>query len=415
MRGFASDPGSLTEKHNMDVPEYPLGSIYDFEDMEAIAVALQGKGGLQDKFETEFAEYCGASYAMATVSGTMALHLATAVLRLGPQDEVICTPQTFLATLLPLIERRVRVVFADIEPETLCIDPNTIEDRITDRTRAIYVMHYGGLPCDMDPIMEMAERHGLYVVEDAAHAPGAEYKGRRIGSIAHLTCFSFGSLKNMTTLGQGGMITTHCEELDSGLRAMRGRELWGDRIEKQEARIGPYPQPGLANNDNSGDAYTHDWIEVWGVGHNIPMTDVQASVGSVQLRKLDRMNGIRRELAERYTRGLTQVDGISVQPHLEGRESVYHLYPFFIDQERTGIRHDDLIRALEANNIRIKNRFFPCHLGPAMRMMGHEPGEAPVCERVWFEQQINLPISPLHTPQQIDYVVEMAHSLIKSR
>jgi perosamine synthetase len=271
MRGFASDPGSLTEKHNMDVPEYSLGSIYDFEDMEAIAVALQGKGGLQDKFETEFAEYCGASYAMATVSGTMALHLATAVLRLGPQDEVICTPQTFLATLLPLIERRVRVVFADIEPETLCIDPNTIEDRITDRTRAIYVMHYGGLPCDMDPIMEMAERHGLYVVEDAAHAPGAEYKGRRIGSIAHLTCFSFGSLKNMTTLGQGGMITTHCEELDSGLRAMRGRELWGDRIEKQEARIGPYPQPGLANNDNSGDAYTHDWIEIWGVGHNIPM------------------------------------------------------------------------------------------------------------------------------------------------
>ena len=401
----------------MVVPEYALGALYGFEEMEAVALALQqdtyeGSGILRE-FEKEFCEYTGTKYAIGTVSGTMALHMATHVLDLGPGDEVVCTPQTFQATMLPFLARNVSVRFGDIEPETLCIDPATIEAQITDRTKAIYVMHYGGLPCDMDPIMAIARKHKLPVVEDAAHAAGADYKGRKIGSIADLTCFSFGSLKNMTTLGRGGMVTTHSEVLAERLRTLRGRGIGGRRVSRRTTAIGPYKQPDPPYSDHSDGAYTHDWREIADAGMNVPMSGPEAAVGRVQLRKLDRMNNMRRELAGTYSDGLTTIEGVRVQPRAEGRCSVYHLYPFFINQTETGVSHDDLIRGLEARGIRINNRFFPCHLSSYMRPRGHRFGECPVIERVWFEEQVNLPISPLHKPDQMRYVVEQTALVIR--
>jgi perosamine synthetase len=397
------------------VPEYGLGSRYGFEEMEAIALALQAggyEGGqfLRD-FESEFAQMCGAKHAIGTVSGTTALHMAAHVLGLGPGDEVVCTPQTFQATMLPFLARKVRVNFSDIEPDTLCIDPGTIEAKITPKTRAICVMHYGGLPCDMDPIMEIARRRNLPVVDDAAHAPGAAYRGRRIGGIADLTCFSFGSLKNMTTLGQGGMVTTDNDDYAVILRALQGRGMAGERVERGAHAIGPHPEPSPKYSDHSGDSYTHDWIEVTAAGMNAPMTGCQANVGRVQLRKLDRMNGIRRELAARLDAGLTRIEGVRVQPATGERHSVYHLYPFFLNEKESGVNHDDLIRGLEERGVRINNRFFPCHLSSYMRPQGHQWGECPVIERVWFEEQVNLPISPLHTPEQMDYAIEQVTEL----
>jgi perosamine synthetase len=399
------------------VPEYGLGATYDFQEMEAIAHALQQDsyegGALLEAFEQEFAAFCGAKHAVGTVSGTMALHMAAHVLDLGPGDEVICTTQTFQATMLPFIARRVEVRFADIEPETLCIDPAAIGPLIGPKTKAIYVMHYGGLPCDMDPILEIARSHGLPVVEDAAHAAGAMYKGRRIGGIGAITCFSFGSLKNMTTLGRGGMITTNDDALAVRLRAIRGRGLSGKRAERPEPVIGPYREPSPRYSDHSGDSYTHDWVEIDGAGMNIPMSGTEAAVGRVQLAKLDAMNQVRRDLAERYAKGLCQIEGARVQPATPERHSVYHLFPFFLNEKESGVNHDDLIRGLEERGIRINNRFFPCHLAGYSRLDGHKFGECPVCERVWFEEQVNLPISPLHTPRQIDYVVENAADLVK--
>ena len=400
----------------MVVPEYGLGALYGFEEMEAIALALQQDGyeggWILREFEKEFCEYTGAKHAIGTVSGTMALHMAAHVLDLGPGDEVVCTPQTFQATMLPFLGRKVSVRFGDIEPETLCIDPATIEAQITRRTKAIYVMHYGGLPCDMDLIMRIARKHRLPVVEDAAHAPGADYKGRKIGSIADLTCFSFGSLKNMTTLGRGGMVTTNNDRYAERLRNLRGRGFGGRRIKRRTTAIGPYAKPEPPYSDHSGDAYTHDWLEITEVGSNIPMTGAEAACGRVQLRKLDRMNGTRRDLARIYSEGLTAIEGARVQPVIAGRHSIYHLYPFFINQSETGVNHDDLARGLEARGVRINNRFFPCHLSGYMRGQGHRFGECPVIERVWFEEQVNLPISPLHTPAQMRYVVEQAAALI---
>lgn len=398
------------------VPEYGLGALYGFEELEAIAHALQQgsyEGGtLLRQFEQEFCDYTGAKHAIGTVSGTMALHLAAHVLDLGPGDEAVCTPQTFQATMLPFLARRVSVRFADIEPQTLCIDPATIEAQISPKTKAIYVMHYGGLPCDMEPIMRIARRHRLPVVEDAAHAAGADYHCRKIGSIADITVFSFGSLKNMTTLGRGGMITTNDERYAERLRNLRGRGFGGRRVKRRTTRIGPYPRPDPPYSDHSGDSYTHDWPEITEAGMNIPMTAAEAACGRVQLRKLDHMNAIRRDLAGRYDQGLTQIEGVRVQPVLPGRHSVYHLYPFFINQRETGVNHDDLIRGLEARGVRINNRFFPCHLTGYMRAQGHRFGECPVVERVWFLEQVNLPISPLHTPRQVDYAVEQVAALV---
>jgi perosamine synthetase len=273
-------------------------------------------------------------------------------------------------------------------------------------------MHYGGLPCDMDLIMAVARKHKLPVVEDAAHAAGADYKGRKIGSIADITCFSFGSLKNMTTLGRGGMLTTHNDVLAERLRTLRSRGIGGRRARRRTTALGPYRQPDPPYSDHSGDSYTHDWREIADVGMNIPMSGSEAAVGRVQLRKLDRMNNMRRELAAIYSDGLTAIEGVRVQPTAEGRCSVYHLYPFFINQTETGVNHDDLIRGLEARGIRINNRFFPCHLTSYMRPLGHRFGECPVIERVWFKEQVNLPISPLHAPNQMRYVVEQAAALI---
>jgi len=399
------------------VPEYGLGSIYGFEEMEAIARALQQgsyEGGqLLEDFERQFAEYCSVKHAIGTVSGTMALHLVADALRLTADDEVICTTQTFQATMLPFVARRVNVRLADIEADTLCIDPTKIEPLITPKTRAIYVMHYGGLPCEMDPILELARSKNLKVVEDAAHAAGAQYKGRRIGGLSDFTAFSFGSLKNMVTLGRGGMITTNDDQAADALRSLRGRGLWARRAKRAEAVIGPHRQPEPPYSDHSGDSYTHDCLEIMGAGMNVPMSGPEAACGIVQLRKLDHMNQIRRELAARYARGLCAIDGVRVQPVSEDRHSVYHLFPFFINQKQAGVNHDGLIRALEARGIKINNRFFPCHLAAYMRMAGHGPGECPVCERVWFEEQVNLPISPLHTPKQIDYVIETVADLVR--
>jgi len=400
------------------LPEYGLGSIYGLEEMEAIARALQQgsyEGGqMLEAFEQEFAQFCSVKHAIGTVSGTMALHMVAQVLRLSEKDEVICTTQTFQATMLPFLACRVNVRFADTEPDTLCIDPASIEPLITSKTRAIYVMHYGGLPCDMDPILELARSRNLKVVEDAAHAAGALYKGRRIGGLSDFTVFSFGSLKNMVTLGRGGLITTNDAEAAEALRALRGRGIWALRRNRAQPVIGPYRQPEPPYSDHSGDSYTHDYVEILGAGMNVPMSAAEAACGIVQLRKLDRMNAVRRELAERYARRLCAIDGIRVQPMTPERNSVYHLFPFFIDQSDTGVNHDDLIRGLEERGVRINNRFFPCHLTAYMRMMGHGPGECPVCERVWFQEQVNLPISPLHTPKQIDYAVETVADLVRT-
>jgi perosamine synthetase len=395
------------------------GSEFGMDDIEAIVHALQqdtlAYGPLRDRFEAEFAACTGARHALSTTSCTTALLLAAQVLRLRAGDEVIMTPQTFWATAVGLISRGVSIRFGDIDPGTLTLDPATIEPRITARTKAIYVMDYGGLPNDMEAIMAIARAHGLAVVEDAAHAPGAAYKGRRVGNLADLTCFSFHSLKNMSTMGEGGMLTTNVDRYADEVRKLRSMGTIMRTVPRQPEMLGPYKRPAYAYNDHAQGAYHLDALEIEEVGNNFRMSEVQAAVGMAQLSKLDAMNAKRRAIARRLDEGLRAVPAVTVQEITPGADHIYHLYTCFLHPEDLGAR--DATEAAELKNrfieimereekVSIIMRFFPVHLLPQVRAQGHAFGECPVVEKVWFEQQINLPIFPMLTDVQVEHMVD---------
>ena len=211
--------------NKLTVPYKGLGSELGEQELVAVKQAMSQddlcSGVYVEKFEQAFCKYTGAKYAIACSNCTTALELGTAALGLKAGDEVITTPLTFIATSLPLLKRDVKVVFADIDPRTFNIDPAEIEKHITERTRAIYVVHYAGLAADMDTILDLAKKYNLKVLEGAAHASGAEYKNKKVGNIGDITCFSFQSLKNMTTLGDGGMVTTNDKQLEEKIRLLK--------------------------------------------------------------------------------------------------------------------------------------------------------------------------------------------------
>ncbi len=355
-------------------------------------------------------------YAFSTTNCTASLFLSVELLGLTPDDEVIVTPQTFWATVRGLQSAGVNLCFADIDPNTLNIDPATIEDKITPRTKAIYLVHLGGLMADMDPIMDIARRHNLTVVEDCAHAPGAAYKGRKAGSIGDIGCFSFHSLKNMSTMGEGGMITFNRDEWVDLTRPLRSIGAVYTRRARAEERIGPYARPAHKYVDHAAGAFSYDCEGPVRVGNNYRMSEVAAAVGSVQLARLDELNQMRRQIGKRLDAGLSQIEGIRVQLEPDGYKHIYHLYVFFYQPLKRGSNQEkeELIRILDAEEgIEIQNRYFPIHLLPEERARGHAFGECPIAEEVWFEQHVNLPIYPTLRPDQVDTIVDAVARAVK--
>jgi perosamine synthetase len=410
----------MNQKTIYKVPYAGQGSIMGLEEVEAVARTLQqdtlAYGPRRDQFEAEFAAYTGVKYAFTTSNCTTALYLSVQLLGLGPEDEVIVTPQTFWATVRGLQAAGVALRFGDIDPNTLNLDPKTIEAKITPRTKAIYLVHLGGLMADMDPIMEIARKHNLYVVEDCAHAPGAEYKGRKAGSIGDIGCFSFHSLKNMSTLGEGGMITFNRDEWAPKIRPLSSIGVLYDRQPREEERFGPYTKSAFTYNDHSGGAFSFDAGGRVVPGNNYRMSEVAAAAGSVQLRKLDEMNAKRAEIAQRLNEGLAEIDGIRIQRTPNGFKHIYHLYVFFYQPQAAGgnLEKENLIRILDQEaGIEITNRYFPIHLLPEIRCQGHEFGECPVAEKVWFEEHVNLPIYPSMTTDQVDYMIDQVAQAVK--
>ncbi|MGQ9514747.1 MAG: DegT/DnrJ/EryC1/StrS family aminotransferase [Thermoproteota archaeon] len=394
------------------VNEYGVGSIIDEEDLKAATEALKNSESLSwgprvPMFEKAFAEYCGVKHAVAVTSCTAALEIATRILKIGREDEIVGTPQTFRATYVPVNSAGASIRFADIEADTLDIDPNTIEEKITPRTKAIYVMHYGGNPVDMDPVIEIAEKHGLVVVEDAAHALGTVYKGRKVGSIGDLTCFSLQSLKNMTTLGEGGFLTTNSDEYAQMARTLRTYGIIGEKRPRVDKRIGRYEPPEPRISDHSDGSWDYDWVRIDGWGIHARMNEVQAAVGLNQLKKLDKMNEMRAQVAKWYSEGLSEIPSIRLWRVRDKSRCSWHLYPCFIDRTKVRVNMFDLIHYLELEKkIRIIPRYFPVHLTDYMRYYGHSYGECPVCERVWFEEQLNLPINPRMSYSEVETAVE---------
>lgn len=353
------------------------------EELEALREPFEtgwiGLGPKTKQFEEEFAAFGGVPHAVGVNSATAALHLALKVA--GVEDgEVITTPMTFVSTNHAILYNDAIPVFADIEPDTLNIDPEDVRRKVTPRTRAIVVVHYGGHSCDMDAILDIAREHELKVIEDVAHGCGGQYRGRMLGSIGDLGCFSFHAVKNLAT-ADGGMITTHDAELDARLRQLRwlgiNRGTW-DRVEGR------------------GYSWAYNVEEL---GFKCHMNDITAAIGLVQLRKLPRTNRRRRELAERYNGLLADVDRIETPREKEYTQSAWHNYVIKVADPAD---RDALMDHLKTNGISTGMHYIPNHLYDMYRPYVKEP--LPVAESVW-KRLITLPLFPALTDEEQDHVV----------
>jgi dTDP-4-amino-4,6-dideoxygalactose transaminase len=318
-------------------------------------------------FEEEFASYSGARYGVAVNSGTSALHLALLAAGVGPGDEVITVPFTFVATTAAVWYTGAKPVFVDVDPESYCMDPARIEEAITPRTKAILPVHLYGQAADMDAISAIARRHGLPVIEDAAQAHGAEYRGRRCGSIGEMGCFSFYPGKNLGAYGEGGMVTTNNPELARQIRILRD---WG--AEKKY----------------------HHVLK----GFNYRMEGVQGAILRVKLRYLEQWTEARRANATLYSRALAD-SNLHLPKEAPGNRHVYHVYGVMTPRRR------ELMDALEAQGVQTGIHYpVPVHLLPAYSDLNYQAGDFPIAERLASEE-LSLPMFPELAESQIDAVV----------
>jgi perosamine synthetase len=395
---------SAHHKQPYAVPYPQVGSRLGDREIAVIKEVVESghtlsQGVWRERFEQAFRAYSGTRHAFSVTSGTVALDLAIHLLDLEPGDEVIVTPQTYHATIQPLLNYQVTVRFADVCPETLNIDPAQVAALITPRTRAVIAVHYGGYPADMPELMRLARKHGLVVIEDAAHALGAQLHGRAPGGLGHIGCFSFQSAKNITTLGEGGMLTFDSDDWAERLARLRGNESdavfvpAASRFGRSAAPPAWALYPGLA--------YSHDVAKFRRAGTNATMSEPAAAVGLVQLGRLTELMSFRQAVAARLTGVLKQYPSVHVPDVPSHIVHPYHLFTFFVSAKARFTR-DELVDRLASEGVENRLRYFPLHLLPEWRARGHGFGECPVAERLWFEQQMSLPCQPTLTPGQVD-------------
>jgi dTDP-4-amino-4,6-dideoxygalactose transaminase len=318
------------------------------------------------QFEKEFAAFCSAAHCVGFNSGTSALHVAMRLLNIGPGDEVITTPYTFIATSWAIVYTGARPVFVDIEEATFNLDPRLVEKAITARTKAILPVHLYGQPCDLDPLLEIARHHHLPLVEDAAQAHGARYRGKPVGTMGEMSAFSFYPTKNLGACGEAGALVTNRADLAARARALR--------------------------EHGSRTRYLHEEV-----GYNYRMEGIQGAVLRVKLTRLDAWNAARRAIARRYQE-LLQDTPLILPRDASYAESVYHLYT---------VRHpsrDRLKAHLEACGIGSAIHYpLTLHLQKCFGHLGHQPGDFPVAERA-ARECLSLPIYPELTDAQIEHV-----------
>lgn len=397
--GQESD-GGITSSYKVDdgvvlkVPYSFFGSIYDQDETDRIAEAMaqdsQTMGPQVQTFQKNFAAFTGTKYAFAVSNCTTAMHVCSQVIGLRPGDEVITTPNTFIATSLVILKEGATPVFADIDPRTFNIDPKEVEKKVTNRTKAIYVVHYGGQMVDMDPIMEIARKYHLVVLEDCAHAPGAEYKGRKAGSIGDFGCFSFHSLKNMTTLGEGGMITCNNDRYAEGIENLRCMNLdhWKDQKD--------YWIP------SHFDIKTFDGK--W--GNNYRMNEIQAAAGIAQLAKVDRLNRIRAENGRTISEGLRGIKGITPVYEDPNSKHIYHLYTVCVEAAELGASRDDFLRVLyNEEGVQGILHYQPTYHFTAFKNMGYAQDICPLAEDFFYRREFNTPQHPRLTKSDLDNII----------
>jgi UDP-4-amino-4,6-dideoxy-N-acetyl-beta-L-altrosamine transaminase len=347
----------------------------DEADIQAVVDVLRSDwlttGPKVAEFEEAFATRVGAKYAVSFSSGTAALHGAAFAAGLKAGDEAITTPMTFAATANCILYQRATPVFADVSRDTLNLDPEQLEKKITPKTRAILPVDFAGHPADLAPIMEMARRRGLLVIEDACHALGAEYQGRRVGSIADMTVFSFHPVKHITT-GEGGMVATNDPGLAETLRRFRNHGISSDARQRQSAGRWHY--------------------EMVLLGFNYRLPDIVCALGIQQLQKLDANLARRRQIAARYTAAFQEVPGMIPPAVRLDANPAWHLYPIRLQLEKLRADRGQIFAALRAENIGVNVHYIPVHTHPYYREnFGYKGGEFPVAED-GYAQLISLPM-----------------------
>ena len=331
---------------------------------------ISSKGRFIPEFEQKFAGYCGVKYGVATSSGTVALHLALEALGIGEDDEVIVPTLTFIATANTVRYTGAKPVFIDSHPDYWCLDPEKVEEAITPKTKAIIPVHLYGHPGDMEAITNIARRHSLYIIEDAAEAHGAEYKGRKVGSFGDISCFSFYANKIITT-GEGGMCLTNDEKLVERMRILR---------------------------DHGMNPYKRYWHDV--IGFNYRMTNMQAAVGVAQLEKIDEFITRKREIAKVYNSLLKDIEGLVLPPEMPWAKNVYWMYSILIE-DKFSLTKNELMERMDELGIETRPLFYPVHSMPPY----NEGNSFPIAEEL-SRKGINLPSGVKLSQEEIESIAQ---------
>ena len=350
-------------------------------------------GPKTQKFEEAFKDYIGCRYAVALNSCTAGLNLALTVQNFAEGDEVITTPMTFPATTNVILLQRLKPVFADIEPGTLTIDPRKIEAKITPRTRAIIPVHFAGHPCDMTPIQELADRHKLVIIEDAAHALESGYKGKKIGNLGNATAFSFYANKNITT-GEGGMLVTNDDALAETIRIMRLQGISRDAWKR-------YGKSGFSH-----------WEHTL-AGHKCNMSDLNASLGIHQIKKVERFMTLRKKYVSMYDRAFADVAELETLAVRDYATHAHHLYVISLHLERLTIDRDGFLDAIQSTGIGVALHYVALHLQPYyVKNFNTKPQDFPIASN-YSERVITLPLYPKMSSADVERVIETVKDLIK--
>jgi UDP-4-amino-4,6-dideoxy-N-acetyl-beta-L-altrosamine transaminase len=360
----------------------------DEKDIQAVVDVLRSDwlttGPKVSEFEEAFAERVGAKHAVSFSSGTAALHAAAFAAGLKPGDEAVTTPMTFAATANCVLYQGATPVFADVCADTLNLDPQEMEKRITPKTRVILPVDYAGHPADLDPIRKIAADRGLIIIEDASHALGAQYRGRNVGSISDMTVFSFHPVKHITT-GEGGMVTTGNAQFAETLRRFRNHGISSDARQRQSQGQWHY--------------------EMVLLGFNYRLTDIACALGIRQLQKLDENVARRRAIAMKYREELSELPQAILPAEKAESSSSWHLFPIRLRLERLTADRGQIFRALRAENIGVNVHYIPVHLHPYYRdRFGYKGGEYPVAEQA-YERLISLPMFHGMSDQDVNDVI----------
>lgn len=381
--------------------EIKFGTIYGKEEEEAVLRVLRNNAPTSGDecllFEKMYAEYTGSKYARVVSNGTTAIFLSLIGVGIKPGDRVITSPVTWIATAAAPDTLGAKVDFVDIDPVTYNLDPNQLEDTITDDTKAIIPVHLYGQPCDMDEIMTVANTRNIHVIEDAAHAIGAEYKNRKAGSIGKTGCFSFHEQKNISTLGEGGIIVTDDAEVFERIA------LYRSHCTRVHGKSTKYCKLDEAKFPVGKKFWWQDFDDC---GYNFRMTDIQAAVGIEQLKKVDMLNERRINNAAYITESLKEIPGLTLPVVKSYNKHVFHLYPVMIDEKEFGMSKEDFIYdMLHKFGIKVGFNYIPLHYSTAFKNRGYKKGQFPNAEKLG-DQMVTLPINPRQTEEALAYLVE---------